>query len=364
MPPAQRQVSTVLDGAHGYLFALLVVAAIAGVGWLLRAYLAEAGTGMVFLLAVVIVAQRASIGPALASAGLSVAVFDFLFVEPLYTFAVREAQYLVTFASMAIVGVTISTLTARVRERERAAREAGLLVESERVRNALLSSISHDVRTPLGSLVGSASALRDQDLDEPNRRELLDTIYEESRHLQRLLDNLLQMTRVTGNALTTSKEWQVPEEVVGAALRRVSDLLDGRRIEVEIEAELGLAQFDGMLIELVLVNLIENSVKYDSSRGPVGLAVREVDAELIWEVTDEGPGLPRGEEVLVFDKFYRGSDRTERGSGLGLAIAKAVVEAHGGRIWGGNRREQRGAVFGFALPINESAPPIPHEELT
>lgn len=363
MQESHSKGSSTLDGWRGYLFAALVVTTFAGIGWLLRNSLAEADVGMTFLLAVVIVAHRTSIGPSLATAGLSVAAFDFLFVPPFYTFAVREAQYLVTFAAMAVVGVTISSLTARVRERERAAHEARLLVEAEQVRNALLSSISHDVRTPLGSLVGSASALLEEHLDEANRAVLLETIYEESRHLQRLLDNLLQMTRVTGNAMSVRKEWQVPEEVVGSALRRVGDLLGERLVEVEVDPKVGLARFDGMLIELVLVNLIENSVKYDSSGGPVGLAVRSTQDELIWEVTDAGPGLPPGEEDVIFRKFYRGGDRTERGSGLGLTIAKAIVEAHGGRIWGCNRSEQRGAVFGFGLPASEAAPPVPAEEL-
>jgi two-component system sensor histidine kinase KdpD len=314
---------------------------------------------------VVIVAYREPLVPALLAVALSVAAFDFFFIPPFYTFDVAHMKYLVTFAAMSVVGVTVSSLAARVRERERAANEARLMADAEQVRNALLSSVSHDLRTPLGSIIGSASALRQHTLDEHDRGELLDTIQEEAAHLRRLLDNLLQMTRIAGGAPAINKEWHVPEEIVGAAIHHMEPRIASHRVEVRMAPQVGLACFDGLLVELALANLLDNSIKYSPPGSRIDIEIRVHQGELVWEVRDQGAGLAPGIEARVFDKFYRGPGRRERGSGLGLAIVKAIAEAHAGRVWASSLAGlagPAGAVVGFALPLLAGAPTLLAEE--
>ena len=344
------------------VFSLVTVGFFTAIGFAARPLLAEADLSMIMLLAVVIAAYRKPLRAALLAVALSVAAFDFFFVPPFYTFDVAHVKYLVTFAVMAVVGVTISSLAARVRERERAANEAKLLAETEQVRNALLSSVSHDLRTPLGSIIGAVSTLRGRELDQTTRAELLDTIEDEGRHLERVLENLLHMTRITGGSVPLRKEWQVPEEIVGTALRQLERPLGSRTVTVRIGAEVGLARFDGLLVELALLNLLDNSIKYSGVDTAIEIAVCRQDGELVWEVADEGIGLPPGQEARLFEKFYRGPGRRERGTGLGLAIAKAIVEAHHGQIWGASRTGVGGARFGFSLPLDRDAPAVPGEE--
>lgn len=348
--------------AH-YGFAAALIAGITFAGWVLRARVGEADLAMLLLLGVVIVALRRPLGPSLMSAVLSVAAFDFFFVPPFYTFEIRQPNQVVTFVALAVVGGVISSLTVRLRERERVANETKLLVEAERIRNALLSSVSHDLRTPLGSILGAASAMQDPHLDDAARHELMRTLCEETRHLQRSLDNLLQMTRVAEASLEIFEDWNVPEEIVGSVLQRLGSLLDTVELTIDIHPDVTLASFDGFLIELVLVNLLENSVKYGPPNGRIHLMVQHDGEDLRWEVTDEGPGIRPGDESRIFEKFQRGAPTGKRGTGLGLTIAKAVVDAHGGRIWGHTRDDGRGAVFGFTLPQNGEAPTLPQEEL-
>ncbi len=346
---------------RSYLGAALVVALATGIGFPVRDWVTHTDLGMLLLLGVVIVAYREPLGPALLAVALSVAAFDFFFVPPFHTFDIAHAKYLLTFTVMGVVGVTISSLAARVRERERALGQARLVAEAEQVRSSLLSSVSHDLRTPLASIIGSASALRDTGLSQDNRFELIATIEEEGLHLQHLLDNLLQMTRVAGGAPTIQADWQVPEEIVGAALHQLEPSMVDREIAVRIAPEAGLGRFDALLVELALVNLIDNSIKYGASGTPIDVTVRVDGAELLWEVGDRGPGLPAGDPLRIFDKFYRAPGQAARGSGLGLAIVKAVADAHGGRVFCRNR-EGGGAEIGFALPVAAQPPALPIEE--
>ena len=343
-----------------YLVAAVVVALATGIGFPVRDWVTHTDLGMLLLLGVVIVAYREPLGPALLAVALSVAAFDFFFVPPFHTFDIAHAKYLLTFTVMGVVGVTISSLAAQVRQHERTLGQARLVAEAEQVRSSLLSSVSHDLRTPLASIIGSASALRDTGLDQDNRSELIATIEEEGLHLQHLLDNLLQMTRVAG-APTIQADWQVPEEIVGGALHQLESKIVDREVVVRIAPEASLGSFDALLVELALVNLIDNSIKYGAPGTAIDVTVRVDDAELLWEVGDRGPGLPAGDAQRIFEKFYRAPGHVARGSGLGLAIVKAVAVAHGGRVFCRNR-EGGGAEIGFALPVSTQLPALPTEE--
>lgn len=235
------------------------------------------------------------------------------------------------------------------------AQQASLRVEAEQLRNALLSSVSHDLRTPLAVITGTASTLLEERIPPPVRRELTETIVEEADRLARLVRNLLDMTRLEAGAVRVKKEWGSLEEVVGSALERMGSALDGRPVETEIPADLPLVPFDPVLVEQVLVNLLENAVKYTPAGSPIRIGARIAGDAVEVTVADRGPGIPAGEEERVFDKFQR-AEKGRGGVGLGLTICRGIVVAHGGRIRA-ERREGGGAVFTFTLPI-EGEPPV------
>jgi two-component system sensor histidine kinase KdpD len=306
---------------------------------------------MVYLLAVVIVALRFGRGPAVATSMLCVSAFDFFFVPPPLTFAVADMQYLVTFAIMLLVGLVISELTTRVRR-----------AENEGLRNALLASVSHDLRTPLAIIVGASSSLAEKGdaLPSEERRGLALSILSHARDMSELTANLLQMTRLESASIVIERDWAALSEIAGAVLRRLSHRLASHPVEVRLPADLPLVRVDAALIEQVIGNLLENAVKYPPAGTRVLLRARERSGLLEVSVEDEGPGLPPGDPEELFAKFHRGkSETTVAGAGLGLAICRAIVRLHNGKIWA-ERLPVGGTAFRFTLPI-EQAPDVPPE---
>ncbi len=253
---------------------------------------------------------------------------------------------------------TLARLAASGLERARLAEQAEqarVAVEAERLRSTLLSSVSHDLRTPLAAIAGSASTLVGDDaLPEADRRELTQAIHDEAFRLNRLVTNLLDMTRLESGAVVLERDWHSLEELVGAALGRLGRTTDGRAVEIAIAPDLPLVSGDGVLLEQVFVNLLENALKYGA--GAIRIAATSEAKVMRVSVEDDGPGLPEGAEEQVFEKFHRGV-RGGRGFGLGLPICRAIVTAHGGRMHA-RRRLPRGVVFEFTLPRLEP-PPLP-----
>ena len=232
-------------------------------------------------------------------------------------------------------------------------------VERERLRSTLLSSVSHDLRTPIAVLKGAASTLLDdhQTLSDAARIDLTETLLEESEHLEQVVSNVLTMTRVESGGLTLRKELQSVEELVGSALDRLERVLGSRSIDVAVPGDV-FVSCDAALVVQVLVNLLENAVRHTPPETPIAIVAKAAAPELVLEVSDRGPGVPPEEAQRVFEKFHHGSGG---GVGLGLAICRAIVEAHGGRIWA-EAREGGGATFGLALPWQDLAPlPEPRE---
>ncbi|MBP9893522.1 MAG: sensor histidine kinase KdpD, partial [Planctomycetes bacterium] len=241
---------------------------------------------------------------------------------------------------------------------EERAQKSRMDAETERLRNALLSSVSHDLRTPLASITGATSTLLDPATDESSRVELTRTIHEEARRMNRLVTNLLDMTRLESGQLRLRKEPVLVEEFVGAALEALKDVLGPREVKINIPSEVPPVLADLVLVEQVVVNLVENAVKYAPS-SPIEISARHTPDGVQIEVADHGPGLPQGSEEKVFDKFFRAPGATGvRGAGLGLTICRGILQAHGGRIWARNR-EGGGAVFSFVL----EAAPLPPEDM-
>lgn len=508
-PPTVQPAPQAMSWAP-YLKTLLIVA-VCGIvaAFMHNAQLAESNVVMIFLLGVIVAASRYGRGPAVATAILSVLVFDFFFVAPTLTFAVRDTQYVITFAVMLGIGVLISTLTARLHAQLRASQDqerrtaalyrltkqlselagaeflvsnagrqlreifggevviylrenggplalrfgagssiakhdinpvvaqwvadheqvAGLgtttlpnatayftplvgsqrtigaiglrpdipdpldpeqrrllescaslialalerdysvlesqqaqvQVQTEQLRNSLLNSVSHDLRTPLAAIGGAASSLLTSPLAESNR-ELLESIVDEANRLSRMVENLLDMTRLQAGNVALNKEWHVLEEIVGSARGRLRNELAGHEVDVHIPGDFPLIQVDGLLLEQVLVNLLENASRYTPPHSKIEITAQQQPNQVLIRVADNGPGLPAGSEGRVFDKFFRGTadsptDR-RRGVGLGLTICQSIMEVHGGRITARNRPEG-GAEFILTLPCREPAPSVP-----
>ncbi len=244
------------------------------------------------------------------------------------------------------------------------ARQAEVKAETEALRSTLLSSVSHDLRTPLAVITGASSSLLEDDtgVEPPARRDLIQTIYDESNRLARLVGNLLDITRLEAGAVQLSRQLHPLEEIVGSALNRMDKQLEGRKLETSIPGDLPMVSVDGVLIEQVLINLLDNATRYTPPGTAIQVTAKAQDGQVMVEVADNGPGLGPGEEERIFEKFYRGaSTGSQRGSGLGLPIARAILAAHGGRIWAENRPagEGGGAAFRFTLSA-EGTPPVRH----
>jgi two-component system, OmpR family, sensor histidine kinase KdpD len=508
-----------MSSRRAYLGTLAIMAAVTAPCLLWRSRLATVDVAMVLLLGVVVVSARYARGPALLASLISIAAFDFLFVPPYYTFDVHDGAYLLTFAVMLAVALTMTRLTGQILEHaaeaeERARRaaavaalntelmeaerpgdvlaalerhvaavvggeactltpkqldgdpadwapatrellasapervvarrvhedgrtaglgtarcaDADVLVvplgrsgrhlgvvavrpesdraptpaeiatiealadqaalahertvlaeqgsqaraeaEAERLRSSLLSSLSHDFRTPLATIEGAASGLLEEDgaLPPDGRRELAAGILEESRRMTRLVANLLNMVRVETGALAVQKSWQPLEEVVGVVLLRLEEQLARHPVEVDLPPNLPLVPVDELLVEQVFINLLENAARYTPPGTAVAVTAWETDGAVCVQVADGGPGVPPEAEELVFRKFYRGArpksdDGSEAagGSGLGLTIAQGIVSAHGGRMWV-EPRPGGGAAFRFTLPLSGPAVPAPPAE--
>jgi two-component system sensor histidine kinase KdpD len=244
--------------------------------------------------------------------------------------------------------------------------EVRLVTETERLRSALLSSVSHDLRTPLVSIIGSATNLASSDhaLKEADRAQLAETILEESERLNRYVQNLLDMTRLAYGALQPSREWSDIRELVGRAIKRVAKLARGHKIDHELPADLPPVHIDPVLIEQVLVNLLDNAIKYAPDDTKITIEAERGKDELIVRVCDEGPGIPPEAREAVFDMFYRvrAGDKQPAGTGLGLSICRGIIEAHGGEIVAKPGRGGRGVTIEFTLPLT-AMPAVPDEHL-
>jgi len=242
-------------------------------------------------------------------------------------------------------------------------RRTQVQIEAEKMRSALLSSVSHDLRTPLTGIIGTAATLSESgdELLPPVRKELLATISDEAERINRLVSNLLDMTRLESGQVTPNREWLPVEELVGAAVRRCANRLTDNIVKVKMSDDLPMLHADSVLLEQVLVNLLDNAGKYSPAGSEILVSARADAKAITVSVADHGPGIPYNEHEHVFEKFVRGQQAARKpGVGLGLAICRAIVAAHGGRIWVDDR-SGGGAVFSFSLP-REAEPPVTEDQ--
>lgn len=261
----------------------------------------------------------------------------------------EEAHLLYTFANQAALAITRAVLA-------REAQRTEVLQETDKLQKALLNSISHNLRSPLASVTGALNSLLVDGtlLDISTQREMLKAAQDEARRLDRLLQNLLDMTRLEGGVVHVKAEPCDVQDVVGSALAQLGDAARERLIIVNIPSNLPLVPMDFVLIVQVLVNLLDNALKYSAVELPVEVGAMLKGDQLQIRVADRGPGIPEQYLERVFEKFFRGAPTTAAGgSGLGLSICRGFVDAHHGRIWAG-RRLHGGTEIIFSLPLEAS----------
>ena len=261
----------------------------------------------------------------------------------------EQRRLLLSFASQVALALERAILSEQ-------AQQAHIFSETEKLQTALLNAISHDLRTPLATITGVLSSLHDDDdlLSKDARLEMVATAWDEARRLNRLVGNLLDMTRLESGALKVVCQPSLVEDLVGATLAQMPNRLRGRTLHVELPAGLPLIDIDFTLLVQVLVNLLDNALKYTPSAVAITIEARQAGDEVVITVKDRGPGLPEEKLAYVFDRFFRVNSDGVSGTGLGLSIAKGIVEAHNGRIWAENR-DGGGASFSLALPITQES---------
>jgi two-component system sensor histidine kinase KdpD len=239
---------------------------------------------------------------------------------------------------------------------------ARLAAEADRLRSALLTSISHDLKTPLAAILGAAGTLREyfDSMPEEDRNDLLATVIDESERLNRFIANLLDMTRIESGAMEPNYALHYAGDIVGSALRRAAKILTHHKMEMNIPEDLPMVRVDPVLFEQALFNLLDNAAKYAPGGSTIRIFGRSDDENVTIQVSDEGSGIPPADFDRVFDTFYRvrKGDQVRAGTGLGLSICRGFIEAMGGTITAGNRTDRSGAVFTIRLPRPNDIPKL------
>lgn len=371
------------DGAAGgplpvrsreVLFATAVVAAAVLVAHLLHARLPVASLALVFVCAVLVVAVRTRASVALYAALISSFVYIYLFTEPRFTLRIgspNDVAAVVTFLLAAmVVGqlagrqraqlVALEVAAAQAAERARlvASLEAARVEsETERLRNALLSSVSHDLRSPLASVIGAASSLAayGDSMSAADRRELLESIRTEGERLDGYIQNLLDMTRLGTGPLELQRDWYALDEILAAASGRLHQLHPAAEVIHRIEPGLPLLSVHAALVEQAIFNVLENAAEFSPKDEPIVVTARRVGNALELDIADSGPGIPEDERHRIFDRFFSAArgDRGRGGTGLGLTIVRGMIGAHGGRVEALPGPGGRGTVIRITIPLVE-----------
>lgn len=288
---------------------------------------------------------------------ISVLAFNFLFTVPRFTLRAYDLSYPVTFGIMFLVALITGSLASRMKEYARESAQAAMQIEKEQLRADLLRSISHDLRTPLTSISGNASNLlsNENEFSQETRMQIYGDIYDDSIWLIKLVENLLSVTRIEDGRMDLRMSAELMDEVIAEAMRHTDRNRAGRKIEVSSDEEFILGKMDARLIVQVVINLVDNAVKYTPEGAQIRIHTGKKDGMVVVSVSDTGPGIPDEQKSKVFEMFYTGTNRAadgRRSLGLGLGLCRSIIRAHGGEIWVSDNKPQ-GAVFTFTLPAEE-----------
>jgi K+-sensing histidine kinase KdpD len=335
---------------------VVAVAAVTGAVFGLKQVAPVLSLGVLYLFAVLPVAVVYGLGWALAVSILSMLSFNYFFLPPLHTLALTDSGNWVALAVFVVTSVVVSELASRARRRAFVAAEADALRRSDAAKTAVLHAVSHDLRSPLtairvaaGGLESGALALDDQD-----RASLLETIRLETARLERLVANLLDLSRLEAGVAPAHRELWPVDELVARALDALG--AEAARVEVTLDGDAPLVSVDATQLERVLVNVLENALRFSSPTDPVDLVVGSTGDDVLVTIADRGPGLEPDSLERIFEPFEHGRAGGE-GTGLGLAIARGFAEANGCRLWA-EPRPGSGASFTLALPSAAARPTL------
>jgi len=332
-----------------------VLALCTGLCALIAGHLHPINLILIYMVGVVYVALRRDLAASIATVLGAILIFDWIFVEPRWSLKPTDPEYFFTFAITLCVGWAVSRLAVRARAAAERERQAAVQAEAERVRNTLLAGISHDVRTPLTTLIGVASSLLTQraQISPARQEELLGNLLDQARRLHTLTSDLLELARLQDGAVQPECEWCPAGELVRDGLGVCVPAGDAQRIRLQLSED-DVVWCDPRLVTQVLCNLVGNAFQHSPPDAPITVTVTRQPDHWTLTVRDQGPGLPPGRESTVFAKYQRGDAVKGRGgTGLGLAICETVARLHGGTI---GARNDAGAVFEMRLPC----PHIPH----
>ena len=332
----------------GVLFSVAAVAVVTGAVYALRPIAPVLSLGVLYVFAVVAVALVYGLAYAIPVSVASMLTFNFLFLPPLHTFALRDSANWVALAVYIVTAVVVSELATRSRRLARQAVEAETLRQSDAVKTAILHAVSHDLRSPLTAIRAASEGLESPalDLTGADREGLLETIRIEVRRLERLVENLLDLSRLEAGPTVRRPELWTMDALLARALDQLGR--DADRVRATLEPGLPPTRVDAAHIERVLVNLLENALKFSSPSDLVDVSAALESGQMVVRVRDRGPGVAPDDRERIFEPFERGG--LGRGSGLGLAIARGFAEANGGRVRLEALGERGGSVFVLELP--------------
>jgi two-component system, OmpR family, sensor histidine kinase KdpD len=339
------------------LFSLGAVALVTGAIYALRPVAPVLSLGVLYLFAVLPVAALWGLPYAVAVSIVSMLAFNFLFLPPTHTLRLADSENWVALAVYLVTAVSVSELAAHARRRAdeagrlaRAAREAESLRRSDAVKTTVLRSVSHDLRSPITAILTASDVLESsgEALSPDEREELHEAIRVQARRLSRVVSNMLDLSKLEAGAAQPAPELWTIDGLIARALEAIGP--ENIRIETELPEESPPVRVDPAQLEHALVNLLENALKFSSPADPVELRAETSSGDVVVRITDHGPGIPREEQVRVFEPFARGTaGDMGSGSGLGLAIARGFVQLNGGRLWIDDDR-RIGTTFVLALP--------------
>lgn len=345
--------------------ASLLAAGLSICGQQIHGYITNTDMIMIYLVGAVIVAARLGFWPASVYSLAAVSLFNYFFVEPLFSFDVSNSSYWLTFAVMLFASIVISAQAAKLRhqlslsrEREEQTRKIGEL----KIRNLLLSSIPHDLKTPLSSIIGASDALlQSEEIKSAADKALIATIHRESERFSKVINNILSIARMEEGQLALNKSPYDIAELIGIAINNCHDLLVGHKLVVTVPEDLPFIRADGLLLTQLVQNLLENAARHTAIGTTIEVAASMQDNTVMLKVEDNGGGIAEGQEKEIFSKFSVQARNKAKGVGLGLAICQSIAAAHGGTIMAKNRAGG-GACFTFTLPseatIADEALPI------
>jgi K+-sensing histidine kinase KdpD len=386
--PAPPVIKISQQKAPGYLMAIIAIAIVAAILSPFHAHLSSTTVALALLLAVLFIATGLGSGPALLASVLGVACFNFFFLPPIGALTIADPQNWLALTVFLITALTVGQLSARAKRRAEEAEsgrreierlynelqaaferesQAEAIRRSERLKASLLDAVTHDLRTPLTSIKASVTTLLKDlkrmlpvTLDDEGRKEFLEVIDEEADRLNRDVESMVELARIEAGAMELRQRWTALDEIVETALSRAEALTQHHRIDLSIEDELPAVRVDAGAIAEVIYTLIDNATKYAPPDSLVRVkAGLDLDSHVRVSVEDEGPGIDPELHERVFEKFFRATRESAppanrpQGIGMGLAIARAIIEAHGGRIWIENGSSGRGARVAFRIPIGD-----------